>query len=171
MAAFDPDLDPHADRLDWRLLRAGFVVRYRQPPVLAASVAWLREHDYQIVSLDAGAWDDAAAMHRDLAAALGFPDYYGKNLDALNDCLGEVATYTYGSNKDTAGLVLVLDRFDRFFRADPRAAQALLDIFASHARVASLIGHRMLGLVRSDDPDLELSAVGATPVATNPAES
>ncbi len=29
--------------------------------------------------------------HRYMAKALGFPEYYGKNLDALYDCLGEMS--------------------------------------------------------------------------------
>ena len=28
--------------------------------------------------------------HEELKTSLNFPDYYGKNLDALNDCLSEI---------------------------------------------------------------------------------
>ena len=33
---------------------------------------------------------DMAEFHRYIAEALKFPDYYGKNLDALFDCLTDV---------------------------------------------------------------------------------
>jgi len=33
---------------------------------------------------------DEAAFHREVAAVLGFPSYYGANLDALWDCLSDL---------------------------------------------------------------------------------
>lgn len=30
--------------------------------------------------------------HEELKTSLNFPDYYGKNLDALNDCLSEIVS-------------------------------------------------------------------------------
>ena len=33
-------------------------------------------------------------VHETLARELGFPEYYGYNLDALEDCLGEIGTPT-----------------------------------------------------------------------------
>ncbi len=42
------------------------------------------------VFIDEGKFEDAAAFHAYLADELDFPDYYGCNLDALNDCLGDI---------------------------------------------------------------------------------
>ena len=39
------------------------------------------------VQLSAAGWDTPEKAHDDLAKALQFPNYYGKNLDALHDCL------------------------------------------------------------------------------------
>ena len=39
------------------------------------------------VQLSAAGWDTPEKAHADLAKALHFPEYYGKNLDALHDCL------------------------------------------------------------------------------------
>ncbi len=35
-----------------------------------------------------------ADIHEKLADTLGFPDYYGMNLDALHDCLGDISEET-----------------------------------------------------------------------------
>ena len=42
-----------------------------------------------MIVLDGRRMDDRAAMHAELKKKLALPDYYGNNLDALNDCLGE----------------------------------------------------------------------------------
>lgn len=39
------------------------------------------------VTLSAKEWKNAADAHEALAKVLSFPAYYGKNLDALYDCL------------------------------------------------------------------------------------
>ena len=42
------------------------------------------------VQLSAAAWRTPAEAHAALAAGLGFPAHYGKNLDALHDCLTDL---------------------------------------------------------------------------------
>ncbi len=37
------------------------------------------------MKVDASGWTTEQDLHRDIAAALDFPDYYGRNLDALNE--------------------------------------------------------------------------------------
>jgi hypothetical protein len=104
-------------------------------------------------------------LHRDIAAALHFPDYYGRNLDALNDCMRDIEPA-----EESTGFVLVFTGYDRFADSCPYDAQVVLDIFASHARHAALFGQRMICLVQSDDPDIEFKPVGAEPVMWNNTE-
>lgn len=61
--------------------------------------------------------------------ALGFPETYGQNLDALEDCLRDVGA-------DVPGLVLLWDGWSILAREDQRTFSVLLDIFASRAAAA-----------------------------------
>ncbi|GIG62377.1 hypothetical protein Lfu02_67490 [Longispora fulva] len=149
------------DRLDWLLLRESHVHRCADGPTLDSAVAKLERLDYKVVRLAAGSWRDGSDMHAALANALDFPGYYGRTLDALNDVLWDVAGYAYGSDPTTTGTVLALDGFERFAAGEPGTADAFLDIFASRARTALVMGHPMLCLVESRT---EFPPVGATPV-------
>ena len=169
MAIWERDSDL-SQALDYRLVRDTFVTMFWKRSILDDTVRWLVERDYDVVTLDAGSWNSARDMFRDVAEALDFPDYFGQNLDALNDCLRDVATGDYGWRKDAAGLVLVLTGFETFAALDRRTAQVMLDIFADRARGASLVGTRLICLIQSNDPRLSFEPVGAMPVMWNDAE-
>jgi RNAse (barnase) inhibitor barstar len=109
-------------------------------------------------------------MFDDLADRLRFPAYFGRNLDALNDCIRDVASHEYGWPADATGLVIVLRAFDAFATVDRRTAQIMLNIVAHQARTATLFGNRIICLVQSNDPQLSFEPVGAMPVLWNDAE-
>lgn len=159
-----------SDPIDRRLLQDPYITLFRSPAVLDDALRRLRGSGYDVRTADASQWVDQQGMHRALAALLDFPDYYGNNLDALNDCLGDVAAGGYGVDTGATGLVLVLRRYDAFAATHRDAAFAVLDIFAVTARAAALRGRPMLCLVQSDDPDLDFPPVGAVPVSWNGAE-
>ena len=56
------------------------------------------------VYLDGRALDSREALHQALSALLAFPAYYGKNLDALHDCLtdGAFSAYCPTAHKKTS---------------------------------------------------------------------
>lgn len=57
-----------------------------------------------MIILDAANLTDRAAAHAYLKDALSLPDYYGKNLDALYDCLTDLGeTEIRFVNLDAAG--------------------------------------------------------------------
>lgn len=43
------------------------------------------------IELDGRKMDDRSSLFAHLKAELGLPDYFGNNLDALADCLGEMS--------------------------------------------------------------------------------
>ena len=49
---------------------------------------FLSRHRYVRVDLDGSRMGSRAAMHTELARAMDFPDWYGGNWDAFNDCFG-----------------------------------------------------------------------------------
>lgn len=166
MAIWDP-ADELNHPLDFLLIQSGFVNLFFQQTILEETTSWLHRHGYRIVALDATSWHTPADMHTDIAAALQFPGYYGSNLAALNDCLGDVAIRSYGWSESDAGLVLVVEGYDKFAAKDQATAHKLLDIYAHQASYAALFGHRLMCLVRSSDPRLQVAPVGGTPVNWN----
>jgi hypothetical protein len=170
VTASDHEIRPAADDLYYRMVADTFVTLFWRRELLDESTALFREHRYAVVVLDASGWTADGDLHRDVAEALDFPDYYGGNLDALNDCLRDVLAGDYGMPADAAGLVIAFTGYQAFVRASPRSAQIVLDILADHARRAAIFGQRMLCLVQSEDPDITFEPVGGTPVTWNKAE-
>lgn len=145
-----------------------FVTLFWRRRLLSQAVLRLEELGFRVVRLAAGEWVTEQDMHRAFAAALHFPGYYGHNLDALNDCLGDVACYGgFDDSAEGTGLVLSLTDYDRFVAACPRSAQIVLDIIADQARHAAVLQRRFFSLVHSNDPDIEFEPVGAMPVMWN----
>ena len=89
--------------------------------------------DRPFAHVDGAAVETAAQLHAALAEALGFPQWYGANLDALADCLREVRDDT----------VLLWDAWSGLARAEPRTFAVALD----------LLGGRLTVLLRGDGPD------------------
>jgi len=155
---------------DYLLAMNGPVHLFWNRRVLADTTAWLASEGYDLIAVDASGWHDEPGMHRALASALGFPDYYGHNVNALDECLGDIASYDYTTTPAALGFALVVEGIDRFAQSEPWAAQRLLDSFARAAHGAALIGHRMLCLVQSSDARIQFEPVGASPVGWNPKE-
>jgi RNAse (barnase) inhibitor barstar len=151
-------------RLDWQLLQNSSVILYFSPSVLERDTAWFENHDYRVLSLDTGPCSSSEDLLVALAGLLSFPHYFGRNLNAFDDCLSDVEMPEEG------GLVLVLRNFHAFAKAFPAAAHALLDISASNTRRFLLTGRRFLVLVHSADPRLTFEPVGSTAVTWNPQE-
>lgn len=131
---------------------------------------WLADRGYDIAMFETAQWGTKGKLHQDFAAALSFPDYYGNNLDALPDCLRDVAERAYGWTDDATALVLVFENFGPCLREDPGTAPAVIEIIEDTGRLAALFGNRVLCLVQLDDTKLDLGMVGGHRVLVNPAE-
>ena len=76
------------------------------------------------ITLDGNILADAAQAHEYLKEMLDFPEYYGKNLDALHDCLGDlqdVEITITAPEEDSA----IFQRFLRVLKAADRENESL----------------------------------------------
>ena len=174
MAVFKAD-KVHDEQLDWIILRDGGVRLYWRLEILTDELNWLKSNGYKIISFDASDWQSASEweselrMHESLKDQLSFPDYYGKNLNALDECMLDDLVVP-----DSGGLALVLNHYDRFSKpvhnlaSDERStAEVVLSIFAKAVRYHMLFGRRLLILVQSDDPKIEFGRLGGVAASWN----
>lgn len=148
-------------RLDWALLQNGAVTLYYRIELLDDDIDWLVRHGYRVHQFDCSDWRGEDAFHDAVSSALGFPDYYGRNVAALNDCLSDLDI------PEETGCALVFRRFDKFAAIDPDFAQWVLEVIQQNSRRLSLWGKRLLALLQSDDPRLAFRPVGACDVTWN----
>ena len=64
-----------------------------------------------------------------IAVSFGFPKYFGKNYDALSDCLTDLV-YKSGTQQ---GFVVVLEQLPNTAKFDKEARETLLDVFRDAA--------------------------------------
>lgn len=72
--------------------------------------------------IDLGLVTDAAKLHKVLSRALHFPEWYGRNWDALADSLGDM------SWSEADGYVLIFQRAEILQAAEPESFDKLLEI-------------------------------------------
>jgi len=153
--------DEDHSRLDYLMLRDGPVRMYFARRILEEDLGWLRAHGYVVDRFDALTWASEEDALGAIARALEFPNYFGGNLDALNDCLGAVDIPT------DSGRAVVIERFDGVYAQSPDWWWNLLDVFAVQSRRHLLFGERLLVLLQSDDPRLSIPPVGKSGVGWN----
>lgn len=80
------------------------------------------------IRLDLGHFSTAQSLHEALAAALGFPDYYGMNWDAFDECISDHNVLWPGETE------LVLYRLEILEERLPREAKLLCDCLYDGAK-------------------------------------
>lgn len=159
-------------QLDWTILRDGGVYLYWRQEILADDLKWLKSNGYRVVTFEAAEWESEHRMHESLKVQLSFPEYYGNNLNALDECMLDDLVVP-----DSGGLAIVLNHYDRFSKplnhvdSDERITEeVLLRVFAKAVRHHMLFGRRLLILVQSEDPKIEFGRLGAVAACWNQRE-
>jgi len=84
--------------------------------------------DFALLAVDLADVDDKDGVLAALAAGLRFPDWFGDNWDALQDCLDDLSWLP------AAGYLLLIDHGDALQDAAPGDFATLLDILDEAAR-------------------------------------
>lgn len=154
MASFtDHEIDRH--EWDLQMLRNGGISLYLRHELLQADLQWLRSRDYEIRKMQCDSWSSWASMHDAVASTLKFPAYYGRNLNALSDCICEDLKVSL-----SGGLAVVLMDVKRR-AAISDVIETVLDIFANASRHYMLTGKRLIVLVQSNDPLIRFHGLAA----------
>ncbi|MEO3946303.1 barstar family protein [Gorillibacterium sp. CAU 1737] len=85
----------------------------------------MRAEGFDVYLLDCESWDKNNCL-LEIGNTLEFPDFYGKSLDAFNDCLSDIVP-------SGEGLVLVFKNFDKFNERDKDIAFHVLDIIQNNS--------------------------------------
>lgn len=102
------------------------------------------EQGFRPFVLDGTRTHDKTGFLATIAEAMAFPEYVGRNWDALDECLGDLDW------APAAGYVIVYDHFDRFVRADPTAWETAVDLFRDAVAQWRAKGIPMFVLLRGD---------------------
>src|SRR5688500_7744224 len=92
---------------------------YKRTDLLETGIVGRVAISYRNCDFDCIDRSNDAIRHSQLAARLEFPEYYGRNLDALSECLGD---FPFLQNDAAA---LVLRSFDDLFNREPELAATL----------------------------------------------
>ncbi|MEX3623057.1 barstar family protein [Viridibacillus arvi] len=137
----------------WReLIQNGSIILFWDTKILERNLKQLECDGFEIYSFDCTLWNEKN-FHEEFASTLNFPDYYGKNLNAFNDCLSDILP------KKT-GFILTFKNYDVFTKRYPDIAYDILDIIQLNAWRNLIEGNVLLGFVQSNDGNFSMPPVG-----------
>ena len=151
------------NKRDIEILRDGPICMYHNNGILNEDFNWFSNHNFEVIDMNCRTWTKKN-VHQKLKEALFFPDYYGENLNAFDDCLEDML------NKKYRGLVLIFRNFDNFVEQSRPTAEGILDSIARTSREWLIDGHKLICLIQSIDPDLHFSKLGGLNPVWNAAE-
>jgi len=145
----------------WKsLMRDGSVVMFWRHSIVETKVEQLDAEGFDFYRFECESWDRQKCL-REIGITLEFPDYYGNNLEALNDCLSDIVP-------KHEGIVFIFKNFDKFYERDKSTALHVLDIIQTNSwRLLVEEQKKLIVFLHSSDPQLRIEPVGAFPVAWN----
>ncbi|HDR7345125.1 MULTISPECIES: barstar family protein [Bacillus cereus group] len=137
----------------WRqLLLNGSVKLFWKNEILDEFISNISREGFDTYTFDCSKWNKTN-YHNDLANTLKFPDYYGKNLNAFDDCLSDMVP-------KEIGIVLVFKNYDLFTKKEPEVAYHILDIVQINSWRFLLEDVKLLAFVQSNDATIDFPDLG-----------
>lgn len=145
------------------ILSNGPICMYYKNNLLNEDINWFSNRNYEVFDINTKNWTSKNA-HTRLKNELGFPDYYGENLNAFDDCLDDMLNPKY------EGLILIFRNFDDFVFEDHKFAEGILDIIAYNSRSWLVKGKKLITLIQSNNPNLHFQKLGGVKPFWNSSE-
>ena len=102
--------------------RDGYVRAFGSDRGLSEARAELEEAGIFVAQIDGRSVVSADSLFDALSSALRFPAYFGRNWDAVIDCLRDFGWLP------SVGYLLVVDHADDMFRSAPRTAATFIEV-------------------------------------------
>jgi hypothetical protein len=127
--------------------------------VLGAAMSDLRAKAYRVAAVDCRRWSNPLTAGQELGTAVGMPESLPRTIPVVGSYLQELARADNPFGDMRLRMAVVLGVFDDFLARHRADALVLLDELGQASRMAQLFQHRILVLVQSDDPALDVVAV------------
>ena len=125
---------------DIEILKDGPICKYFKNSILDEDVTWFIENRFDVYDMNVRNWNKEI-FHKKIKKELNFPDYYGENLNAFNDCHGDLYNDRY------KGVVIVFRQYEEFLSSDRNFAEVILDIIATESRYWLVTGKKLMELL------------------------
>ena len=150
-------------QLDLQTLSKGPVSKYFSKDLLDEHLQFYGQHGYTVYQFDAKTWHGIDNFHSDLHAGFEFPAYFGRNLDALNDCLTDLSA-------EEGNVLVVVRNFDLWYQDERTYAKVFLDYMAHQTYRFLLQGARWITLIQSNSASFDMEEIGSHHVHWNQRE-
>lgn len=123
------------------------VCHWPAAPVADKLKATVEAAGWRFVELDTTTVVDKAGLLDTVAKTFGFPAYFGRNFDALADCLSEV--------RHDVGVLVLWEGWAGLAELNPENARVAFSVFAERAAATSW--GRFAVLLAGTGPDLDIA--------------